>query len=181
MIRFTRQSAEIKAIDIKQRHHSGEVFITPAIEVDGTAEILVELTSPTGEKITLKANEESKILNAKLWMPNGLGEQHLYKVEIKLIENGVIVDEKTLNIGLRDMELVRNKDEFGESFFHRVNGVDVFAMGADYIPEDNIFARITPERTRELLTNAKDCNCNAIRLWGGGYYPDDFFFENCDE
>ena len=57
----------------------------------------------------------------------------------------------------------------------------MFAMGADYIPEDTIYSRITPERTRELLTHCRDCNFNAIRVWGGGYYPDDFFFDICDE
>ena len=176
-----KDGAEIKTVNVLQRHESGRVFITPNVEIDGKADILVSVTSPSGENFELKANEESEIKSPMLWWPNGLGEQNLYKIEVKLLENGVVKDQKSLKIGLRDMELVRQKDEFGESFFHRVNGIDVFAMGADYIPEDNIFSRITPERTRELLTYCKDCNFNAIRLWGGGYYPDDFFFDICDE
>lgn len=176
-----KDSAEIKNIDIKQRHANGEVYLCPIVKVDKDVQISVCLTSPNGEKVELKANEENKISNPCLWMPNGFGEQNLYKVEIKIAENGVVVDQKSLKIGLREMELVRQKDEFGESFFHRVNGIDIFAMGADYIPEDNIFARITKERTRELLTQCKNCNFNAIRFWGGAYYPDDFFFDICDE
>ena len=176
-----KDSAEIKNIDIKQRHANGEVYICPIVKADKDVQISVCLTSPNGEKVELKANEENKISSPCLWWPNGYGEQNLYEIEVKIIENGIVADEKILKIGLREMELVRQKDEFGESFFHRVNGVDIFAMGADYIPEDNIFARITKECTRELLKNATDCNFNAIRLWGGGYYPDDFFFDVCDE
>lgn len=176
-----KDSAEINSVHVMQRHEEGKAFITPLVEIDGNAEISVILTCPSGEKIVIPANEETEILSPELWWPNGLGKQNLYKVEVKLLENNQIKDEKSLNIGLRKMELVRQKDEFGESFFHRVNGVDVFAMGADYVPEDNIFSRITPSRTRELLTHCKDCNFNAIRLWGGGYYPDDFFFDICDE
>ncbi len=176
-----KDSAEIKDVNVLQRHVGGEVFITPTVEIDGNAEISVLLTSPNGESLELRSGEESRVSDPKLWWPNGLGEQNLYEVDVKLLENGVVVDRKTLKIGLREMELVRNKDGYGESFFHRVNGVDVFAMGADYVPEDNIFSRITPQRTRELLAHCKDCNFNAIRLWGGGYYPDGFFFDICDE
>ena len=176
-----KDSAEINSVHVVQRHDEGRSFITPLIEVDGKAEISVILTCPSGEKIVIPANEETEILSPELWWPNGLGKQNLYKVEVRLHENGEIKDEQSLSIGLRKMELVRCKDEHGESFFHRVNGVDVFAMGADYIPEDSIFSRINPTRTRELLTHCKDCHFNAIRLWGGGYYPDDFFFDICDE
>ena len=79
------------------------------------------------------------------------------------------------------MTVSREKDEWGEEFCHVVNGVKVFAMGADYIPEDNILARVTPERTRRLLEDCKAANFNAIRVWGGGYYPDDAFYDICDE
>jgi len=75
----------------------------------------------------------------------------------------------------------RQKDKWGESFAHEVNGVQIFAMGADYIPEDNVLSRVTPQRTRKLLEQCVAANFNAIRVWGGGYYPDDFFFDICDE
>ena len=79
------------------------------------------------------------------------------------------------------MTVSRRKDQWGESFSHCVNGVDIFAMGADYIPEDNLLPRVNPERTRRLLEDAKAANMNCIRVWGGGYYPDDFFYDICDE
>ena len=77
--------------------------------------------------------------------------------------------------------MTRKKDQWGECFCHCVNGVDVFAMGADYIPEDNLLPRVNPDRTRRLLEDAKLANMNCIRVWGGGYYPDDYFYDICDE
>ena len=91
------------------------------------------------------------------------------------------MDNRALRIGLRTLKLIREKDKYGESFCHEVNGVRFFAMGADYIPEDNILSRITEERTRKLLEQCVQCNFNAIRVWGGGFYPHDFFFDLCDE
>ena len=75
----------------------------------------------------------------------------------------------------------REKDQWGECFCHCVNGVSIFAMGADYIPEDNLLPRVNAERTRHLLEDAVAANMNVIRVWGGGYYPDDFFYDICDE
>ena len=175
-----KNSGEILDVDILQRHESGRVFLTPRVECD-RGEIKIEITSPTGDRSALTANAENEIEAPMLWWPNGMGEQNLYNIRILLLDGEEIVDEKTLNFGLREMKLIRRSDEFGESFYHEINGRDVFAMGADYIPEDNIFSRITKERTRRLLTHCKESNFNAIRVWGGGYYPDDFFFELCDE
>ena len=79
------------------------------------------------------------------------------------------------------MTMSTEKDEWGNEFAHVVNGVKIFAMGADYIPEDHLLGRVTPEVTRKLLNKAKFANFNAIRVWGGGYYPDDWFFDICDE
>lgn len=174
-----KDSSEISDVQITQRHEDGKVYLFVSVARDG-GECEILLTSPDGETICLQEGE-NLINSPKLWMPNQLGEQHLYKLTVALKESGVEVDYREMKLGLRDMKLVREKDEYGECFHHRVNGVDFFAMGADYIPEDGIFSRITPERTRELLTHCKSCNFNAIRVWGGGYYPDDWFFDICDE
>ena len=116
------------------------------------------------------------------WWPNGFGEQPLYRAEVTLLdEEGNVLDQWSRRIGLRTLTVNTEKDEWGECFAHEVNGVKIFAMGADYIPEDNIFSRITPERTRRLLEDAAAANYNCIRVWGGGYYPDDWFFDICDE
>ena len=176
-----KDSAEIIDLHVIQRHENGRVYLTPSVQIDGAAAIEITLADPDGNTVTLPANAETEIQNPKLWWPNGMGEQALYSLTVNLVENGVPVDTKQIKIGLRELKLIREKDEFGESFYHEINGKSMFAMGADYIPEDNIFRRITPERTRTLLNHCRDCHFNAIRVWGGGYYPDDFFFELCDE
>ncbi len=118
----------------------------------------------------------------KRWWPHGYGEQPLYRAEVTLVSgDGERLDTWSRRIGLRTMTVNTQKDEWGECFAHEVNGVKIFAMGADYIPEDNILSRVTPERTRRLLEDAVAANHNCIRVWGGGYYPDDWFFDICDE
>ncbi len=176
-----KDSAEIINASIVQRHEDGRVFVTPKVETDKAADLRVKVTSPDGEVFEIEANKESEIKDAKLWWPNGLGAQDLYTFTFEVLENGEVKDTCEKRIGLRTRRLVREKDKWGESFYHEINSVGIFAMGADYIPEDNIFARITEERTRELLTHCKNSNFNAIRVWGGGYYPDDYFFDICDE
>ncbi len=93
----------------------------------------------------------------------------------------ILLDTWSKRIGLRTMTMHREKDRFGESFYHEVNGKSVFAMGADYIPEDNILARTNRERTYNLLRQAKNANHNSVRVWGGGHYPEDWFYDACDE
>lgn len=120
--------------------------------------------------------------NPKRWWPNGYGSQPLYRAEV-ILEDGAghVLDTFSRRIGLRTMTVNTDKDEWGECFAHEVNGVKIFAMGADYIPEDNILSRVTKERTRKLLEDAVAANHNCIRVWGGGYYPDDWFYDACDE
>lgn len=97
------------------------------------------------------------------------------------MKDGAVLDVWEKRIGLRTMTVRREKDEHGESFAHEVNGVAIFAMGADYIPEDNLLYRVTPERTYDLLKQCRDSNFNTIRVWGGGNYPYDAFWDACDE
>lgn len=164
-----------------QAHHDGVVDVTIRPEIAGESAWSAEITAPDGEVLTLPgttaAEQVITIEHPQLWWPNGLGKQPLYRVTVRLATG----DTRVWRIGLRTMTVSREKDEWGEEFCHVVNGVKVFAMGADYIPEDNILARVTPERTRRLLEDCKAANFNAIRVWGGGYYPDDAFYDICDE
>lgn len=176
-----KNSAEITDFYVKQRHNGGKVFITPCVEADGDAEIKVTITEPNGKALTIEANKEAEINNPALWYPHGLGEQPLYTVKVELIQDGEVLDATERRIGLREMKLIREKDKWGESFMHECNGIRFFAMGADYIPEDCVFSRTSRERTEILLKRCVDANFNAIRIWGGGYYPDNFFFDLCDE
>lgn len=164
-----------------QAHHDGVVDVTIRPEIAGKSAWSAEITAPDGEVLTLPettaAEQVITIEHPQLWWPNGLGKQPLYRVTVRLATG----DTRTWRIGLRTMTVSREKDEWGEEFCHVVNGIKVFAMGADYIPEDSILARVTPERTRRLLEDCKAANFNAIRVWGGGYYPDDAFYDICDK
>ncbi len=179
---LTVDSDRIEEIHITQRHANGKVFVLPSVITQkNTADILIKVISSYGCEFTLPANIESEIENAELWWPNGFGEQNLYTFNIELIENGMVVDSDSKRIGLRELKLIREKDKWGECYCHEVNGIRFFAMGADYIPEDNIFSRYSKERTYNLIKQCRDCNFNTIRVWGGGIYPHDYFFDACDE
>ncbi len=116
----------------------------------------------------------------KLWWPNGLGEQHLYTVEVQLLDaSGAVLDTMRKRIGLRQFETVPKTREV--TYTLKVNGQPFFAKGADMIPPDNLLARITPEVLRWYMQDAAACNFNFIRLWGGGFYEDDALFDACDE
>lgn len=177
----TWDTARLENSLMLQAHHDGVVDVTIRPEIAGESAWSAEITAPDGEVLTLPETTATEqvitIEHPQLWWPNGLGKQPLYRVTVRLATG----DTRMWRIGLRTMTVSREKDEWGEEFCHVVNGMKVFAMGADYIPEDNILARVTPERTRRLLEDCKAANFNAIRVWGGGYYPDDAFYDICDE
>ena len=177
----TKDTARITAFKIEQKHENGKVYVTPKVVTDEAADVLVKVSTPDGEEYFLAPNTESEIVGAQLWWPRGLGEQPLYTFTAYVVEDGRALDSKSLRVGLRTLKLIREKDRWGESFTHECNGLKFFAMGADYVPEDNILSRCTEERTRALLEKCVFSNFNAIRVWGGGYYPDDYFFDICDE
>lgn len=177
----TWDTARLENALMLQAHHDGVVDVTIRPEIAGESAWSAEITAPDGEVIIIPETTATEqiitIEHPQLWWPNGLGKQPLYRVTVRLAAG----DTRVWRIGLRTMTVSREKDEWGEEFCHVVNGVKVFAMGADYIPEDNILARVTPERTRRLLEDCKAANFNAIRVWGGGYYPDDAFYDICDK
>ncbi len=179
-------TARIRDVLVKQFHEDGraalEIDTHIARLTDAPAEVRVSVTAPDGTVLT-GAGETCRIEvpDPRLWWPAGYGGQPLYRVEAELVSGGTRLDVWSRRIGLRTMTVSRVKSEHGESFSHCVNGVDVFAMGMDYIPEDSLLPRVTPERTRRLLEDARAANVNTIRVWGGGYYPDDYFYDICDE
>lgn len=153
-------------------------------ETPGEYQWRVLVTAPDGQKYetALSAEGEGQLVieDPELWWPNGLGDQPLYQVEAQLLYKGNVEDTWKKRIGLRTMTMQRKKDQYGESFAHEVNGKAFFAMGADYIPEEHLLGR-SEEKTRKLLEDCKLANFNVIRVWGGGFYPDDWFFDICDE
>lgn len=180
--------ARIDSVEILQKHADNrvELSINEDIEyVNKTDEtkILVSIVDPDGNTIVdLSEDKIINIENPKLWWPNGYGDQKLYCVRVLLTDkNNEVIDVWARKIGLRTITMDRTKDEWGERFATCVNGVNIFAMGADYIPEDHLLGRVNRNTTKELLEKAVFANFNSIRVWGGGYYPDDWFYDLCDE
>ena len=186
------EQAEIRDVWIRQIHREGTVSLSCDIAVESVCDTVctceLKVTGPKGDTSVSQLQRKNDgffggivIDNPELWWPNGYGSQPLYRVEAVLKANGEIQDIQSRMVGLRTMKVNTGADEYGSRFAHEVNGVEIFAMGADYIPEDCIRGRVNRERTRTLLEHCRDCNFNVIRVWGGGYYPDDFFYDLCDE
>lgn len=123
----------------------------------------------------------NSIDNPQRWWCNGLGKASLYPFSIQLYYQKKEIDSKSVKVGLRTLELVQDKDSIGKSFCFKLNGVPVFMKGANYIPPDNFLPRVTKSDYQTIVQNAVDANMNMLRVWGGGVYADDEFYNACDE
>ena len=178
-----------------QHHENGCVTVDVQVKLEyvGPADdcsVHALLTAPGGKTYAAKsaivqAGSDLKILveDPQLWWPNGLGEHPLYDLTVTLWAGERVLDTRSLRIGLRTIRLCQAVDADGQGaeFAFEVNGYKFFATGSNYIPEDSFLSRITPERTRKLVADCAWANYNMIRVWGGGYYPADDFFDACDE
>jgi beta-mannosidase len=172
-----RLTAEVEVLPAKPGPASA-AEATLAVEVDGAPAATLAIRLGEGPA-TYKVDFE--IPRPKRWWPNGLGEQPLYRVTTRLLVGGRMVDEEPHRVGLRTLELRRVADRFGKSFEFVVNGVPVFAKGANWIPADSFPTRVTRERYAQLLDSARDAHMNMLRVWGGGLYEHDDFYDLADE
>jgi beta-mannosidase len=120
------------------------------------------------------------IQNPILWWSNGLGVPHQYVFHFSLEQNQQKIEEKELKIGLRTIELIQEKDQVGSSFYFKLNGKPVYMKGANMVPPDSFLPRVSDATYFSLVDNAKKANINMLRVWGGGVYFDDAFYEACD-
>mgnify|MGYP004418200937 FL=1 len=120
------------------------------------------------------------IENPHLWMPNGWGEPSLYKFTASLSVDGVEIAKQERNVGLRTVRVVMDDDEYGKSFYFVVNGKPMFAKGANFIPDDALLPNVTQERYKRIFEDVKAANMNMLRVWGGGIYEDDEFYDEAD-
>lgn len=192
-IRFFND-ARLKDIYIMQDHKEGHIRLDIDINFEiwnsGDFNLKVEVLSPDGKKIfkerKISGGKKNKavvsvyINDPRLWWPNGYGKQNLYKISVNLIKGDKVLDAKEMMIGLRTFKLKQEKDRWGTSFRFEINDISVFARGANYIIEDSLISRYSYERTRKLIEDCIYANFNCIRVWGGGIYPHDYFFELCD-
>ncbi len=122
-----------------------------------------------------------EIQSPYLWFPNGYGEPNLYNSIITISKDGEVIDRVEKKFGVRVVRLIQEIDDEGESFIFEINGEKIFCKGANWIPADSFLPRVKKEDYDELLNMAKDANLNMLRVWGGGVYEDDYFYEKCDE
>ena len=142
-------------------------------------------TKEVQKQIELRPGENTVSLpvmidNPHLWMPNGWGEPSLYKFTASVSVDGVEVASQERQVGLRSIRVVMEDDEHGKSFYFEVNGHPMFAKGANFIPDDALLPNVTPERYKRIFEDVKAANMNMLRVWGGGIYEDDKFYDEAD-
>lgn len=152
---------------------------------EGVVELLAEgrliqsFTLPMGQGTQHKVFRFN-IDDPRLWWPNEMGEQPLYDFDVSLKAKGKLLDRKHIRTGIKTVEMVQEPDEKGFSFYFKVNGEPMYARGANYVPEEMIETWINADNTLSLLRQAKEAHFNMLRVWGGGIYPADDFFNICD-
>ncbi len=186
-------SAYLDSVYFEQTHSENNVAIDCKIPVINAGENLeAEITARLDGQVVASQCEDISndgtgsiklsINDAQLWWPIDLGEQTLYDIDVTLrTKDGNILDTQHKRLGLRTLELIREDDDAGQSFLFRVNGKDFFAKGANWVPVHNYLPSITREHYDARLTDAADAHMNMLRVWGGGIYEDDNFYDLCDE
>ncbi len=172
---ITAEAAEVTAVVTVEAAASGPSTI--AVYVEGQ-EHRLEADLETGIQ-TLEV--PVRIEQPRLWWSRGLGEASLTEFLAKVEKRDGAADSRTVRTGLRSVRLVRDRDEAGTSFYFELNGVAVFAKGANHIPNDSFVTEVTEDRYRHEILSAAEANMNMLRVWGGGIYEQDIFYELCDE
>ena len=159
------QSADYLKVSIDLKVHS---------RIMGSTEIELR---PGQNLVRIPLNIE----NPNLWWPSGYGTPYLYDLTAALYFEGSLLERSRKTFGIRTAELITEPDSAGESFYFRINGIPVFAKGANYIPQDNFLPRVSREGYEKILKEARFANMNMLRVWGGGIYEEDTFYDLCDE
>lgn len=185
---------KIENVHIIQKEVSSErANLTSAVEIISSRNIKNAIITIKADErlIATKCADLKKGLNEfrldytikepQLWWSNGLGNPYLYKFTTAVSLENHISDSISCNIGIRSLKVIADKDKYGRSLYFELNGKPVFMKGANYIPGDNFLPRITPEKYEKAILDAKNANMNMLRVWGGGIYEDDLFYDFCDK
>lgn len=189
------EDARIDNLFIRQKEvNKNRAVITGEIEVEADRDFSKAVVSIAddgsgrvwgSQEVTLKKGLNRvavsfTIKNPKLWWSNGLGEPHLYDFRTDLTINRQLTDSRTEKIGIRSLKIINQPDKDGKTFYVELNGHPVFAKGANYIPQDNFLPRVTKEKYEKTILDAANANMNMLRIWGGGIYENDLFYDLCD-
>jgi beta-mannosidase len=188
--------ARLGEVHLRQDHSGGKVIVEARITIEHWGEMpvsaVVRITTPNGEiiekeaAITLQDEVVLKVSIPKpeLWWPNGYGGQPLYQVEVYLIRKELsmerLLDQHLYQVGLRTIELRQKPDQWGRSFVFVVNGIPILCKGSNWIPADSFPTRITDARLEWLIRSAAETHQNMLRVWGGGLYEEERFYDLCD-
>jgi beta-mannosidase len=180
-------------VHLQQKHDQGKVSLTATVHVERWGKenlsLKFHLVHPDGtiqqQAAVLNRNKTPILLtldvdSPQLWWPNGLGAQPLYQAKVELIEREGCLDQKTFRVGLRQLELCQTTDQWGKAFTFVVNGVPIFSKGVNWIPADSFPTRLTSGRYERWIRDCADANMNMLRVWGGGYYEEEVFYDLCD-
>lgn len=187
--------ATIGSVLINQNHEEKSVKLQVSANIDNfnktDIKYNVKVYAPNGKLIeektvdgTDKVVADFDIQNPELWWIrdiSGTEKQPLYKVELQIVHNGIVLDDCSKKIGLRTIKLNQEVDKYGKNFQFVLNGEPIFAKGANWIPSDTFVNRTSREKLEYYIKSAADCNFNMIRVWGGGYYESEDFYDLCDE
>ena len=188
--------SRINDVFIEQKEvGAGKAVIAGHVELDADKDmdgVLVTITDEATGRVLGKRQADLKrganrvtvdfvLHKPKLWWSNGLGEPFLYRFRTDIIAGGELLDSKTERVGIRSLKVVHQPDKDGHTFYIELNGRPVFAKGANYIPSDNFLPRVTPENYKRTILDAAGVNMNMLRVWGGGIYENDVFYDLCDE
>ena len=191
-------SARLDEVHLRQYHIGGKVSVEARVVVerwsDASLVAVMRITAPDGEVFDARApiaangvaTVKVPIPRPQLWYPNGYGEHPLYQVQVALTETSEVsetsevYDSRNYQIGLRTIELRQQEDQWGRSFAFVVNGVPVFAKGSNWIPADSFPTRIADEYLEGLIRSAAETHQNMLRVWGGGLYEEERFYDLCD-
>lgn len=187
-----RDSVQIIDLYIRQNVITKEeAQLTAIIEVDAPAawEGMLRMSADGLESmqaVSLKSGKQQIEMDIvvdqpQLWWCRGLGEPHLYTFQADLVKGKEVEVSKSVRTGLRSIQLIRERDAKGASFSFVLNGVSVFAKGANHIPNDSFITEVTEERYRHEIATAAESNMNMLRVWGGGFYEEEIFYKLCDE
>ncbi len=161
--------------------------------IAGSGSLQLNITSPDGKMLPTRITPvvldrgdnrltvPLRIEHPERWFPNGYGAQSRYTITAVLLRNGKTLARTQRKTGLRSVELRRTPDQWGTSFTFVINGIPIFAKGANFVPLDSFAPSITDARHRQILTAARDVHMNMLRIWGGGFYESDSFYDLCDE
>ena len=188
--------ARLSEIHLRQHHANGQVAVEVQVSVQrwdkAPLAAIVRITAPDGEtlekEVAIPARDEVivkvPISRPELWWPNGYGAQPLYQVEVSLVSAGSSgagpLDLRSYQLGLRKIELRQQEDQWGRSFVFVVNDIPIFAKGSNWIPADSFPTRITDAALEGLIRSAAETHQNMLRVWGGGFYEEERFYDLCD-